>query len=99
MTRYRDMTDEELIDWAIDGFKCHEVKSSRLIYALAKRLEERTGDVAPPAVEPPKPKRAASITELAQRRPLSREAAQYLVERHRRAYGFAHYDEMREPTP
>lgn len=40
MNRYRDMSSRELVEWALHTFHTSHTPANRLIYALAKRLEQ-----------------------------------------------------------
>lgn len=96
MTLYRDMTDQELIETALNWrVKSGQEAHKRIIYALAKRLEsvderlelvrqqrdEALRSEAPAPPPSPKPARPDSLVELHMQRRLSPDARDWLKEK------------------
>lgn len=55
IARYREMTTGQLIEWALHGFHTDSPPANRLIYALAKRLEQEKHRVPPGNIKVGKP--------------------------------------------
>ncbi len=78
--RYRDMTDEELVEKALDFHVSHE-PTRKILFAVTSRLAQRAGKEA----SAEKPARCRTVEEVRKQRGLSREALAWRSEQRRQA--------------
>lgn len=97
MPRYSEMSDAELAEWAL-GLRTYGSEHGKLIFALAKRLQESGTE---PPTEPPQRERPSNAVEIHMERGLSREARAWLREHRPNAWSLCHqakYPELRKPA-